>query len=91
VRAIVDFVVALTDLLEAEAQALRQGAVKLGIGLGLVMVGATLLLGALGLLIASAFIGISCALGPAIAALLTGSGLLLVAVIVMLVAKWMSK
>ncbi|MFP4107369.1 MAG: hypothetical protein ACLFVU_14975 [Phycisphaerae bacterium] len=59
---------------------------RAGASLVLLWFAATLMLGACGLLVASAFIAIAAELGAALAALLTGGGILLLAAIGFLLA-----
>ncbi|MCE5325287.1 MAG: hypothetical protein LLG01_02615 [Planctomycetaceae bacterium] len=74
-----------------EAVRARQAVISTITAIVMMMLGGLLLLGAAGLLVTSAFIAISAHLGPALAALLTGGGLLAAAMIFVLLARAVSR
>lgn len=77
-----EFIVSLANLLEAEGRALRSGIIRTGIGIAGVCIAAVILLGGLGLLMASGIVALSSIMSPALALLSAGLGCLLVAGVV---------
>ena len=74
--------IAFADLLEAEARALRRGAMRLGGGLALAVLAVLLGILGLGLLLWALFQALAAAWGPVVAALVTGAGALVLAGVV---------
>ena len=87
-KVLVEILAAALGMVKAEARQLKHEATSVAGGLLLLKAATTVMLGGLGLLAACMFIAISCALGPALAALLSGATLLLVGLILAGLAKW---
>jgi hypothetical protein len=64
------------DLIEAEGRSLRRAVMRLGVGLGLLMVAAAVAVAGLLLVVAAVYLGLEPQVGPAWAALIVGMLLL---------------
>jgi hypothetical protein len=82
-----EFVVRISDLLEAEGRVLRKVLGKLGLGLSLSLVAAVVLLVGCGLLLAGAWLGLAQPLGPAWASAITGAIAVLMAGALLVIAS----
>lgn len=96
VQSLVDVLIALIELLEAEAEALRKNAKRLGFAAAVIAVGASvatlLLLAGSALLIWSLYLALAAPLGPALSALLCGLVLwAIVAVAAVVAARWAAR
>ena len=74
-----EYIIALTDLFEAEGRLLRRTVMHTGAGLAVLMVGALLLFGGLGCCLWAAYQALALQLGTVIAALLIGVLMVIVA------------
>jgi hypothetical protein len=70
--ALADLVIALLELLEAEARALRSGSFRLGLSLVLLAVAGILALGGVGLVLRAVYLYLAILLSPPTATLITG-------------------
>ena len=86
-----DLIALARHWLRYEAIRAKQTAVEGAVSVAMILLALVLLVGAAGLLIASAFIAIASHLGPALAALLTGGGLLMLALILVVLARTKSR
>jgi hypothetical protein len=77
-RGLVELIIALLELLEAEARALRSGALRFGLSLGLLGAAGLLMLGGAGLILWALYLYLAIFLSPATATLITGVVTLLV-------------
>jgi hypothetical protein len=71
-RALADLTIALLDLLEAEARALRAGSFRLGLSLALLGAAGVLGLGGMGLILRAVYLYFALVLSPPTATLMTG-------------------
>jgi hypothetical protein len=78
-RALAELIIALLELLEAEARALRSGAFRLGLSLALLLTAGTLTLGGVALILRALYLYLTIFLSPPTATLITGVVSLLVA------------
>jgi hypothetical protein len=78
-RALTELIIALLELLEAEARALRSGAFRLGLALALLGAAGVLTVGGVGLILRALYLYLAIFLGQATATLLIGLVTLLVA------------
>jgi hypothetical protein len=77
-RGLTELIIALLELLEAEARALRSGSFRLGLSLALLGTAGTLLLVGVGLILRALYLYLVIFFSPATATLLTGMVTLLV-------------
>lgn len=89
-KLLTDLLLSAVRVVEAEMRDLKRGAIRAGGTMALLWLAVLLAAGGIGLLVASAFIAISGVLGPSIAALLTGCGVLILAVCLAAGAKWLT-
>jgi hypothetical protein len=78
-RALAELIIALLELLEAEARALRSGAFRLGLSLALLVTAGILTLSAIALILRALYLYLAIILSPPTATLITGVVTLLVA------------
>jgi len=86
-----DLVIALLDLLEAEGRALRSSALRVGLGLGLLVIAVGMLMVSAAFLLWSAYQVVSLWLGPASAALAMSLLALLIALLIVYLVKWLNR
>lgn len=77
-RGLAELIIALMELLEAEARALRAGAFRLGLSLALLGTAGTLGLGGMGLILWAVYLYLALILNPPTATLMTGIATMLV-------------
>jgi hypothetical protein len=77
-RALVELIIALLELLEAEARAVRSGAFRLGLSVALLGAAGVLFTGGVGLILWALYLYLATSLGQATAALAIGLVALLV-------------
>ncbi|HSF31118.1 MAG TPA: hypothetical protein VLK82_11705 [Candidatus Tectomicrobia bacterium] len=71
-RGLAELIIALLELLEAEARALRSGSFRLAVSLGLLATAGILALGGIGLVLWALYLYLAVFLGPPAATLITG-------------------
>jgi uncharacterized membrane protein YcjF (UPF0283 family) len=86
-----DLVIALLDLLEAEGRALRSAVLRVGLGLGLLMVAIGMVLVSLAFLLWSAYQFVALWYGPTVAALVMSMLALLIALLILYLVKWLNR
>jgi hypothetical protein len=77
-RGLAELIIALLELLEAEARTLRSGVLRLGLSLALLGTAGTLMLVGVGLILRALYLYLEIVLTPPTAALITGVVTLLV-------------
>jgi hypothetical protein len=77
-KVLAELIIALLELLEAEARALRSGSFRLGLSLALLGTAGTLTLGGVGLILWALYLYLAILLNPPTATLITGVVTLLV-------------
>lgn len=90
-KVILDLIMLARHWIRYEAVRAKRTAVEAVMSVAMILLAFVLVLGAVGLLLTSAFIAISVHLGAALAALLTGGGLLMLALVLLLLARSMSR
>jgi hypothetical protein len=91
VKAITDYILALVDLVEAEARSLRRAMLRAVSGAVLLMLAGLIALGAVGLLAASLYMKLAEIMTPAHATLLCGAAGALAAIVLAKVGLWLGK
>ncbi|TCK18624.1 hypothetical protein DFR30_1903 [Thiogranum longum] len=86
-----DLVIALLDLLEAEGRALRSSTLRVGLGLGLLVIAVGMLMVSAAFLLWSAYQFVSLWLEPALAALAMSLLALLIALLIVYLVKWLNR
>lgn len=71
-RGVTELIIALLELLEAEARALRSGSFRLGLSLALLGTAGTLMLVGVGLILRALYLYLAIVLSPPTATLITG-------------------
>jgi hypothetical protein len=90
-RALAELLIALLELLEAEARALRSGAFRLGLSLALLVTAGILTLSAVALILRALYLYLAIILSPPTATLITGAVTLLVAGGLVWIARRLSR
>ncbi len=90
-KALTDYILALRDLLKAEANAMRRDAFRTAVAVIVMGTAALLALGALVCLFASLYIYVDSQSGPATAACITGAAALVLAFIIAEVGIWLAR
>jgi hypothetical protein len=90
-RALAELLIALLELLEAEARALRSGAFRLGLSLALLVTAGILTLSAVALILRALYLYLAIILSPPTATLITGVVTLLVAGGLVWIARRLSR
>ena len=90
-KALTDYILALRDLLKAEANAMRRDCFRTSVAVIIMAFAAVLALGAFACIFAALFMFVNSLAGPASAACITGAAALLLAFIIAEVAIWLAR
>jgi hypothetical protein len=90
-RGLAELIIALLELLEAEARALRSGSLRLGLSLALLGTAGTLMFVGVGLILWALYLYLASVLSPPAATLITGMVSLLVSGALVWSAKQLSR
>jgi len=91
VKALTNYITALTDFLEAELNAFRVKLVKTVIATAIVLCAGAFALWGVGLFMAALFLFVMFYLGPTLAAVITGGAALVIAAVVAGIGLWLAR
>lgn len=90
-RGVTEYFLALLDVLEAEGRSAKRNVMSLAMAIGIFTLGILLFAGAAGFLVTALYLGLSAALSPAWAALVSGAALVAMGGITVWIARTVAR